>query len=407
MATNLKATTKETIEDFNQARFKNFDINKYNWSLHEYPEGLGTLPDLQHYVAFYVNVREKAKERNPDAYNTFNKGEISVTKTTQKLTADQISGKIGEIVGIQTALLSLGITSVNSIFKKLETSSSPTLPNARTAGAAATSRVLQGIGGIFKGAAIAGLAGTASGYTAKTAVDNIPILKTTSFLRLKDVITLHIEDRPTVKYGMNYAEADLGLLAGLVASGAASIETLSNLENYNLDTISKSEGVAAILATLAKLPSAVGGGRAQDLLGASAGVNINPFREALFESIDYRTFNFKYRFFPKTEIETRNIQNIINTFKFHMHPDLSSSNLFFIYPSEFEIVYYHVDPKTGKSRENPYLHRIGNCALTDMAVEYGGDTFSTFDNGAPTQINLTLTFRELEQLTKREMRQGF
>lgn len=408
MATDLKPTTEETIAEYNQQRFKNYDINKYNWKLHQYPEGLGTKPDLRHYVAFYVNVREKAMSRNPDAYNTFNKGDVAVLRTTQKLTPEQISGNIGEIVGIQTGLLSLGITSVNSIFKNVGgSSSSPIAPNARAGGASTTTKIINGVGGLFKGIAIAAGAGAAARYVAQKAVDNIPILKTSTFLRLKDVITLHIEDRPTVKYGMNYAEADLGLLAGLIASGAASIETLTNLENYSLDALSKSEGVAAVLATLAKLPAAVGGGRAQDLLGASAGVNINPFREALFESIDYRTFNFKYRFFPKSENETKNIQNIINTFKFHMHPDLSSSNLFFIYPSEFEIVYYYVDPETGKNKENPYLHRIGNCALTDMAVEYGGDTFSTFDNGAPTQINLTLTFRELEQLTKREMRQGF
>lgn len=408
MATKIpfEPTTKETLEKYRQERFRSYDTSRYNWNQYQYPEGLGTKSDLLHYVAFYINVREKSIPRNPDAYNTFGKNDINLLRTTQKLTAEQISGKLGEVVGVQTALLSLGITSVNAIADKFGSSKNVST-DARKAGKEFLVKVFEGV----KSIGIAGGLGVAAGAVTNAAVENIDILKTTTFLRLKDVINLHIEERPSVKYGMNYSEADLGLLAGLIASGAAGIDSVKNfIENFDLDSLSNfspGEGSAAILATLAKLPASIGGGRAQDLLGAAAGIRINPFREALFESIDYRTFNFKYRFFPKSKIETDNIQRIIDTFKLHMHPDISASNLFYIYPSEFEIVYYYVDPKTGKNNENTYLHKIGNCALTDMAIEYGGDTFSTFDNGAPTQVNLTLTFRELEQLTKREMRQGF
>jgi hypothetical protein len=79
---------------------------------------------------------------------------------------------------------------------------------------------------------------------------------------------------------------------------------------------------------------------------------------------------------------------------------LTENKFFYIYPSEFEIVY------TFNGRENQYFNKIQNCALTDMTVEYGGDKFASFNNGAPVETILTLTFRELELLTKESIQKN-
>ena len=84
-----------------------------------------------------------------------------------------------------------------------------------------------------------------------------------------------------------------------------------------------------------------------------------------------------------------------------MHPEMSDGKLFFIYPSEFNITYYFGDNK------NPYFHKFTTCVLESMDVSYGGDQFSSFRNGEPTEINMSLTFRELEVLTKTMINQGF
>jgi hypothetical protein len=77
-----------------------------------------------------------------------------------------------------------------------------------------------------------------------------------------------------------------------------------------------------------------------------------------------------------------------------MHPELSDNKLFFIYPAEFQLTYFY------RNTENPYLFSFKPCVLTDMQVDYGGDQFSTFANGAPVEVNISLTFRETEILTK-------
>ena len=80
---------------------------------------------------------------------------------------------------------------------------------------------------------------------------------------------------------------------------------------------------------------------------------------------------------------------------------LRKGKLFFIYPSEFNITYYF------GNKINPYFHKFTTCVLESMDVSYGGDQFSSFRNGEPTEINMSLTFRELEVLTKSMINQGF
>jgi hypothetical protein len=196
-----------------------------------------------------------------------------------------------------------------------------------------------------------------------------------------------VSEKPAVKYGVNYTNKDMGLLTGLLVQGTAG----GSLKNALLDS---PEVQARLLTELTKIPSLkAGGGVISDLIELNTRQKLNPFREVLFESVDYRTFQFSYRFFPKNDSETQKIQKIIKTFKEHMHPELTSDKMFYVYPSEFDIQYFY------KDSPNDYLHKFARCALTDMSVEYGGDQFVTFQDGSPVEISMSLTFQELEQMT--------
>jgi hypothetical protein len=202
--------------------------------------------------------------------------------------------------------------------------------------------------------------------------------------RLKDVIALHLEERPSVRYSSRYNNGgDMGFLTGMLVQGsaAASAGNLKNLEP---------EMQARALSELAKLP---GLNMLNNLRELATKTKTNPFREVLFEGVDYRAFSFKYRFYPKSKSESKKVHDIITMFKMHMHPELTAGKLFFIYPSEFDIQYYYRD------KENNYLNKFARCALVDMQVDYGGDQFTSFEDGAPTEIGLSLTFQELEQMT--------
>jgi hypothetical protein len=86
-----------------------------------------------------------------------------------------------------------------------------------------------------------------------------------------------------------------------------------------------------------------------------------------------------------------------------MHPEYKDSNNFlFIYPSEFDITYYT------NGQENLNLNRHTSCVLTDMNVNYTpNQMFTSFADGMPTHIEITLTFKEMAILTKKEIDLGF
>lgn len=331
----------------------------------EYPDGLKTKPDLQHYVAFFINVRDKGRLGK----NTPSNKDYYVSREEQ----DRIN--------------LLNAEGSPRIQPQDVAAATQTLGNNIGAISAATYAVGRLSTGVRKkellGLAAGTLGAALGGKLVKNLFQslNLPQFADGGVSRLKEVITLHLEDRPSVSYKTNYNNgADMGFLTGLLIQGsaAASAGTLKQMEP---------EIQARALSQLAKLPVL------NNLRELSTRLKTNPFREVLFESVGYRAFSFKYRFFPKNKSESQKIYNLINTFKIHMHPELSGGKLFYLYPSEFDIQYYY------KDQENNYLNRFARCALTDLSVEYGGEQFATFEDGSPVEIGLSLTFQELEQMT--------
>jgi hypothetical protein len=120
-------------------------------------------------------------------------------------------------------------------------------------------------------------------------------------------------------------------------------------------------------------------------------VTQNTKKEQLFQGVDFRTMQFSYQFAPKNEIEAANVLQIIRMFRHHMLPEFADENEFiYIYPSEFEIKYFKGDA------ESEYLERHFTAVLTNCVINYTPTgQFVTFENGMPSQINMTLTFKEL------------
>ncbi len=352
----------------NKSGFRRSDENKFKVNITQYPSDLQTADNLQHYILFNINIRGKSKfnqdkaqfevKRNPDAAN---------------LTQEQLGSPALRAVTATTAGAGAAIA-VSGLAKGL----------AKSFGVSGGKNAVQKEAAVNVGANALGLA---VGAGVGTAVLGSEILKPDTTFRISDAIALYVDGPPTVKYSTNYANKDLGSLVGALAGGVSNLGV--------------GEAGAAVGASLAKLPGAFGVADIGSALSVSTGTALNPFKETVFESVDFRSFAFKYKFLPKNKKESADVFRIIETFKFHMHPEMSDGNLFFIYPSEFNITYYF-----GQQR-NSYFHKFTTCVLESMDVSYGGEQFSSFRNGEPTEINLSLTFRELEVLTKKMINQGY
>lgn len=203
--------------------------------------------------------------------------------------------------------------------------------------------------------------------------------------RLQAAIALYIPNQLNARYSAQWGEEDTMAFSAL-SKGAGEIGRALTGEP------SRTGGVAGDVLTNLALDKGPMGKE----MGIASGLAANPKKEQAFKNVDFRTFSFEYNFAPRSETEAQNVLNIIRAFKYHMHPEFTNSDAFlYIYPSEFDIVYYK------GSEENLNIHRHTSCVLTECNVNYTPNgVFSTFPNGMPTNINLTLSFKELMLLSK-------
>ena len=262
---------------------------------------------------------------------------------------------------------------------------------------AASGAVVGALTGSIGNAAKGALLGAAAG--AAVAVSGMNQMR-----RITDTIALTVPNNFSARYNVSYSDEGTAQQANLVGVGA---EVVSALKSKSISGLTKAATAAvdAIATPLALSTGAAGG----DFMSKAAGLAANPKKEQIFKGVDFRTFSFEYTFAPRNEKESKEIADIIRLFKLHMHPEFKDSHGFlFIYPSEFDIYYYHGET------ENMNLPRHTSCVLTDCNVNYTpNNQFTTFAStsgtpgGAATQIQLSLTFKELAILTKDQILDGF
>lgn len=357
-----------------ESKFQKITGNKYKVAQYTYPSGIGSNPDMQHYIAFFINVRGKSK---------FNKGKGE--QGFQEL-LDNVKVGVGQN-RLDPNKTSQAITAAGAV------------TGASVGGAGAILSGLKdgkfNLSSVSKGIASA-VGGAVVGAAAAKGLQALGVLEADTLKRLSDVIVLHIQDKPTTSYSVNYQDKEVGALGGLLAGGTSA----ADLAQAGIGQIGK-EGTTATIKAIIDQVGSVFNSESGRLFELGTKQKTNSFREQFFESVDFRTFSFKHTFMPRSQAEVDNVKNIVKLFKFHMHPELSKTGLFYLYPSEFEIKYYY------REKENEYFDKISSCVLEDMSVEYGGDTFSTFEDGKPVEVNLTLKFKELEILTKERVKEGY
>ena len=219
------------------------------------------------------------------------------------------------------------------------------------------------------------------------------------------------------KYGSNYKNSETGLAGVLGAQLADSTSIDTMLQNFS-DTGTFNTFKEAFIDTMglkigAGITSIVGAGDLEGVIRKGMQKALNPAVEAIFQSVDLREYSFSFRFTPRSENEVRTVDNIVKLFKFHMLPERVQGQevgRHLIFPSEFEVHYMF------QGVENTWYPFAAGSVLKSMDVDYGpgGETQHFIpiqtDMGSlpePTEINMTLNFRETEIMTKEKIVEGF
>jgi len=317
-------------------------------------------------VFFYINVNEESKMlRNPDV-ETVDIGD-------NERIAKQLNGKnySQEAVVLATAAAGGGLGTILGVS-----------------------------GGGVGGALIGGVGAATVAMNTKASTFS------RSQKRLKTAIALHVPNQLAIRYGAGWSEEETFAMQALIDGGAAGSRALAEAGKALVDKkgdqaaaaiIGGAKNLSPIAASVAMSKGPMGGA-----LSALSGLAPNPMKEQIFKGMDFRSFTMEYQFAPRSQTESDNVNNIIRTFKYHMHPEFKdATNFLFLYPSEFDIEYHH------NGEENLNIHRHTSCVLTEMNINYTPlGNFSTFEGGRPTQINVSMSFKELTVLTKELIEQG-
>lgn len=337
------------------SRFSNYlgfaNENKYNFNYRVFPSDLGS--DMSnHYMIININVQVDFKGQNRTKIPLPNQfGPANFTSTDEPSRVDKLRGITG------TGLFSIG---------------NNTLPNEIPTTQQGVEDALYSL------------------------VSDTTIQLPRRTRKIKEAIALYMP-LPTVYTHTNVYEE-----VSLTAFGAQALKLGATFFGKSL-----AAGITGRLATAASFPAGSIVDGASNLLrrGASAaGIPINPKIEVLFSHTTQRAFRMEILMAPRNEQESMTVKNIIDTLRFHAAPELSNIGPvpIFVPPAEFDITFYH------KGKENTKIPRINTCALEQIEVDYAPTgVYSTFSNGHPVAIRLSLSWRELEILHKERVTQGF
>lgn len=216
-------------------------------------------------------------------------------------------------------------------------------------------------------------------------------------------IVLPCPAQVATSYTANYENTALGFMGNKLAEvGAAGGDAMRKIISQQAMSSSDISSIKEKLMFGNKniTREMIGAAVAQGLdtfpgLSVGTGLTRNPHQAVLYQGTEFREHPFNFRLIPRDVGESETLFAIIKTFKLAMHPEFlaGSENTLFEYPDEWEITFHFEHG----------MFDIGPSVLTKFDVTYGPSSGSPSvfrGSKMPTEINISLAFRETTIITK-------
>jgi hypothetical protein len=124
-------------------------------------------------------------------------------------------------------------------------------------------------------------------------------------------------------------------------------------------------------------------------------VTLNPFLFMLYKQPAFREFVFNWQLAPNNQQESQTLQQILYYFKTAALPEYTAGGVALDYPYLAQI----------KLNPSQFLFDFKPCVIVSVEIEFAGSGAapSFFYDGAPTIVNLTAHFKEIEILTRSDV----
>jgi hypothetical protein len=237
----------------------------------------------------------------------------------------------------------------------------------------------------------------------------------------KAAIALPIPSNIIEYYSANYEKSDLGIIGEAIANAASAAVSGGPPGSLGDFTSSVTGAVGSAVGTLGSgtmeiLTNLLGAAaftgavnlttRASQYIGqdtnalraiqSGTGLIFNPHQTAVFTGVNLRDMKYTWELLaPKTEKESRNIEDIVRTLRNAMLPKISSNRLFLEFPDEVEYKFLGSEPG--------FDMPTTPCVITNVSLNRSprGPAFFA-KTGAPAFYSLTLSLMEIKTLTKED-----
>lgn len=376
----------------------NKEGSKYGPNLLTYPIDLGTI-DRAHYMMFTIFEQEVTNFKGtPDNVSNMSQGvrDMQTLNTTinGEVVTPNFGGTTKSLTDLGSDLLGDG-SYLNNTYQSILSSVGTVINDeVKKSIEGVTSKLTSGINPIkeeFK----------------RTDVSNF----NRKLKRINEIVALYLPD--TLSFNYNQSYSDVSMYDGNVGLGAVAASAADQIRKINpyQSNQKKAEEVAAIAGKnlspfISRALSSKLGGAGRVLASTVLGGVENPMLELLYTSPEFRSFQFDFMMYPRSQAEADQVHKIINSFKFHSAPEIKpgSAGYFLVPPSVFNIEFYY------NGSINPNLPLLSDCVCTGVSVDYAPSGWAAYEvpgqptsvggTGSPFAIRLTLSFKETVILTK-------
>jgi len=370
--------------------------SKYDLNTYKYPIDLGST-DKAHYMV--ININEQGKTQFAGTPS----GDLPTVIQNYRNTGVSAQG-LGLVNNVFGAAQAVGGSAADVAAQAKASKVGVALAGPLNTAAQAAGAVGNALSNAFPGISNY-VGGVNEGLNAEfsSGANNILNGFTRTIRRITDTVCLYMPDTLAFTYEQNYDTPSIAKgLAGVAAVGASAVDSV-------MKTNAADAGKAAgqnLSPFIVAGATAGAGSTGKILFAAATGLAQNPMLELIYSSPAFRSFQFDFMMYPRSEKEALEIQNIIDRLRFHQAPEVLKSGMgfFLVPPSEFDIRFMY------NGKENPNIPKISTCVLKNIFTDYGqggasfyevpGESATKGRTGMPVGIRLTLSFQETEIMTK-------
>lgn len=232
----------------------------------------------------------------------------------------------------------------------------------------------------------------------------------------RSAIALPVPARILESYSVNYASTDLGIIGNALSNAVSGVmnDNTSTLNSFGegirsfgreatgnpaglpegLRNIGQALAYQLAIGATATAGAAVGLNiPAREAIAAGTGLIFNPHTTAIFGGVNLRTMEYSWVLAPKTEKESRNVEQIVRTLRNAMLPAKARNELFLKFPDQIEYKILGTLPD--------YDMPTTPCVITNVTLNRTGNGPVFFaKTGAPAVYNLAIQLMEIRALTR-------